>query len=384
MHGGDRRHEAVELGRRNAAQPVVGDLVDHLEQLRRPLTRLRGDVEDLRVVQELQLLAQLVVELLREVLPAPLHQVPLVGGDDHAAAGVLGLSGNRRVLVGGPFGGVHDQHGDVRLLDRAACDEDADHLDLPGPGHAAGTADAGGVEDAEVPLVPLEQGIHRIPRRPRDGADDGSFFLQQTIDERRLADVGPPDDRDLRLGIARRRRRVAPALGHPRQHHVQQVADPFAMLGRDLDDRLEPERIELHRPAPGLAVVGLVDRHQDRRVHRAQGAGNLLVARDEPLPPVHHEDDEVRGRDRLPSVLDDEVEEGVRRGPEHPPGVHHGELHALPLGRLGDRVAGGARKGRHDGAAAAGNPVEEGRFPHVGTSDQDDRRGGSGVFRGHI
>src|SRR6185295_1639253 len=65
-----------------------GDAVDRFEQLRRALAGQGRQVQDRGVVEELHLAAQLLVELLREVGPPPLHQVPLVGDDDHAAAGL--------------------------------------------------------------------------------------------------------------------------------------------------------------------------------------------------------------------------------------------------------------------------------------------------------
>ena len=49
---------------------------------------------------------------------------------------------------------------------------------------------------------------------------------------------------------------VVPGLLAGRQllHHlVEQVADPFAMLGGDLHDRLESELVELEDPAAGAS-----------------------------------------------------------------------------------------------------------------------------------
>ena len=88
-------------------------------------------MEDLRVVEELHLLPELVVEPLRKILAAPLHQVPLVDGDDHAAAGLLGCPGNRRVLVGRALDGVNEEDGHVGLRDGALGDQHAHRLDIP-------------------------------------------------------------------------------------------------------------------------------------------------------------------------------------------------------------------------------------------------------------
>ena len=63
--------KAVELAGRHALQTRVGHLVDHLEHLGRPLAGGRRNVEHGRIVEELDLPPQLVVELLGEVLPRP-------------------------------------------------------------------------------------------------------------------------------------------------------------------------------------------------------------------------------------------------------------------------------------------------------------------------
>ena len=47
-----------------------------------------------------------------------LHQIPLVGDDDDAAAGAIGLAADRRVLIGGALDGVDQQRDDVRVGDR--------------------------------------------------------------------------------------------------------------------------------------------------------------------------------------------------------------------------------------------------------------------------
>ena len=70
MDGGDGGDEPVQL-RSGCARPRLGDLVDRLEHLRRALAGRRRDVQHRRVVEELQLLPQLVVELLRELRPRP-------------------------------------------------------------------------------------------------------------------------------------------------------------------------------------------------------------------------------------------------------------------------------------------------------------------------
>ena len=111
------------------------------------------------------------------------------------SAGVLRGAGNRAVLIGRADGRVDHEHDDVGALDRALRQQHADRFDLR-LRHLAGLANAGGIDDAERPPMPLQQRIHRIARRPRHLGDDHAIFAQQPIHQRRLAGVRTADDRD--------------------------------------------------------------------------------------------------------------------------------------------------------------------------------------------
>ena len=120
---------------------------------------------------------------------------------------------------------------------------------------------------------------------------------------------------------------------------------PVAVLGGDLDDRLEPELIELDRPPARPLVVGLVDRHQHRHARPCRSArGDLLVAGHQPFPAVDDEHDDVRGVERPPAVLDDQLVQRILAGAEHPAGVDERERDSLPLGRLRDRRRASSRQ----------------------------------------
>ena len=139
-------------------------------------------------------------------------------------AGLVGFAGDRRVLIGGPLDRVDDHDGDVRLLDRAARDDHRHPLDLPGPRDSPRPPDPGGIEDPERALLPFEDGVHRIPRRPRHVADDGAFLFQQPIEQRRLPDIRPADDGNPRLDVLDGSRPLARAFGKARRR--SRPADP--------------------------------------------------------------------------------------------------------------------------------------------------------------
>ena len=77
--------------------------------------------------------------------------------------------------------------------------------------------------------------------------------------------------------------------------HLEQIADALAVLGADLDDGVEAQPIQLERAGAGAAVVGLVDREDDRHAGIARGLGDVLVAGDQALAAVDHEDDQIGG-----------------------------------------------------------------------------------------
>ena len=121
---------------------------------------------------------------------------------------------------------------------------------------------------------------------------------------------------------------------------VEQVANTVAVFGGDLDDRLEAELIELDRAAARPLVVGLVDRHQHRHVHRAEPLGDLLVAGHQPVASIYNEDNDLRRFERpLARRCTTSSWSGSCARAEHPAGIDQRERNPLPLSRLRDHVA---------------------------------------------
>ena len=172
----------------------------------------------------------------------------------------------------------------------------------------------------------------------------------------------------------------ADALAAGREHarRPRRAGRPsLAVLGGDLDHWLEAELVELDRPAARPAVVGLVDRHEHRRLRGSEAAGNLLVARHEPSRPSTTNTIRSAVSIAFRPCSHDELVQGIVAGAEHAAGVDERERRAQPLGRLRVRVSGRPGYRRDDRAAHAGDAVEEGGLADVRTADQHDRRAGS-------
>ena len=126
--------------------------------------------------------------------------------------------------------------------------------------------------------MPLEHGIHGIPRRPWHLADDGALLAQQLVEQGGLADVRPSDDRHRGLLRLLRGSTVA-VCREPGGDLVEEVADASAVFSRDFDHGIESQPVELERAAFRALVVGLVHGDHDRRRGAPERCRDLFVAR---------------------------------------------------------------------------------------------------------
>ena len=121
-------------------------------------------------------------------------------------------------------------------------------------------------------------------------------------------------------------------------------------------------------------VVGLVGDQDDRHVHRAQPAGDVLVERQHAFAGV---DDEQNHRGRIDRQIDlvlDVPREVVHVGDAHAAGVDQLEEAVVVAHQVRDAVARDARLVVDDGNAHAGEPVQHAALADVGPADDDDLR----------
>ena len=97
-------------------------------------------------------------------------------------------------MVDEPLGGVDEDERDVGTLGRLACAQLRVVLDaLPVPALAA---DARGVDEDEGAIAAFEDGVDRVAGRAGRLRHDHAVVAEDRVQERRLADVRPPEDRD--------------------------------------------------------------------------------------------------------------------------------------------------------------------------------------------
>ncbi len=128
----------------------------------------------------------------REELPAVVLAalvVGLVGDQQHRRLDAPQPVGQRLVVVGHAGGRVDEEQHDVGRLDGG--------LDLAadlGVEIVAARQPAAGVDQQELDPEPLGLGLVAVAGDAGAILDDGHLFADDAVEQRALADVGPPDD----------------------------------------------------------------------------------------------------------------------------------------------------------------------------------------------
>ena len=119
--------------------------------------------------------------------------VDLVGGDQHRAARLAQHLGDVAVDAGDPLARVDHEDDQISLV------EGAQRLlpHRPQDPHRRGI-EAAGVDDAEMLRAPVGDAVAAIARHAGDVLDQRRPAADEAVVERRLADVGTPDQRDER------------------------------------------------------------------------------------------------------------------------------------------------------------------------------------------
>ena len=243
-------------------------------------------------------------------------------------------------------------------------------------------ADAGGVDEPPGAAAEVDQLVDRVDRGPGDVVDDHPLLAGHLVEQRGLADVRLPDDRDparpADLGVPLRR-----GLRQRLQYGVQQVARAAAVQCGDRVGLAQPQVPQAVGLRLGALVVDLVGGQHDRLAGLAQDLDDGLVVVGDADGRVDDEQHRVRQRDRDLGLRAD--------GCRHPAGigvpaagVDHREGATGPVGVVGHPVAGHARHVLDDGLAAADDPVHERRLADVGPADHGEHGNRSGGLVGGV
>ncbi len=211
---------------------------------------------------------------------------------------------------------------------------------------------------------------------PGNLRDDHPLAADELVEERRLADVRPPEDRDPdRLGADRDLARARQA----RDDLVEQVAGAVSVQSRERPRLAEPERVEDGRVGVAARIVDLVREHDHRPLGVAEDDGELLVARRDAGAGIDDEQHQVGLVDRGLRLLGDLGAEHAALDLVDTAGVDEAEPGAGPLAEHLLAVARHARGLVDDGGAALREPVDQGRLADV--READDRDGACDLAR---
>ena len=296
-------------------------------------------------------------------LLATVYHVPLVHRQNQADRGLERVPRDVRVLRGDALRPVGQQDGDVGALQRMRGAQQCVVLDALLDTPAA--SDARGIHEHEAPAAELERCVEAVSRGAGDLADDGALAPDQRVEEARLADVRPTDDRDV--GI--RRRLVGLLRGQMLDDRIEEISRSVSLDRGDGIHVAQPELVELGGLRLAAPRVRLVRDEQDRLATAAELIGDVVLDRKDPRLRVDDEHDHVGLGDRGLGLAPDgrlhlaglRIVETAR--------VDERELAPAPIGGRVDTVSGGAGEVLDDRDTLADDAIEERRLPNVGPAD---------------
>ncbi len=234
------------------------------------------------------------------------------------------------------------------------------------------TTDPGGVDERPHAARDLDLLVDRVARRSGDVTHDGAFLAGRLVQQARLADVRPAEQRhtararELRLrdgGFLRKRL----------DHLVEEIRDPPAVQRGHGVRLAEAERPQLRRLRLLHRVVDLVRHQKDGLLRAPQQLHHALVGGRRSDARVDDEQHDVAQLDRDLRLQRDRRVDSFRVGfPAARVDEREGGAH--PLGAVAHPVAGNARHILHDGLAAPENTVHERRLANVRAPDDRHHR----------
>ena len=276
-----------------------------------------------------------------------LRDVPLREHRERRAAGLARDVGDGEVLLDDPLRGVEEDERDVGALGRLQRPQLGVVLD-PLPLLAA-APQAGGVDEDEGRLAALQHRVDRVARRAGHLGDDHALAADEPVEERRLADVRAPEDRDADRLVP-----IATSLVPGRRETISSSRSPVPWPWRPESGHgsPSPSRWKTADSRVAARVVDLVREHDHGPLGGPQDRRELLVARRDPGPRVDDEEDEVGLVDRGLRLLGDLRAERAAVGLVDAARVDQPEPGARPLAEQLLAVARDAGRLVHDGGAA--------------------------------
>ena len=320
---------------------------------------------------------------------ARLHAVPLVQRDDQRSAAFQHETKQIQIVFDHAFTRIHDEDDHVRVLDRL---QRLDHRELfHGLEDLAAATHTSRIDQGVLFVVAFERDVDAVAGGTGLVIDNDPLLAKHAVDQRRLAHVGPADDRDLDAILFARPwdalqflafgDRLAlftfafgnfgVVLGEHAERLLQHMADPAAMGGGNRQSVTKTQRTEFRAGDIGINAVDLVRHEKVALVHLAQVFGNHLIARRHASTRIDHEHDSIGLLHGLQGLL---RHLGVDAFliPCQTTGIDDDVGATLPLGLAILAITGQTGIFRHDGVTALGQTVKQGGLANVRAAHQGD------------
>ena len=297
-------------------------------------------------------------------------QVPFVDDEHRGLALLVRIAGNAHILLGKALARIADDEHHVCTAHRRERTNDAvafDALVL----NATLSSDARGIHQRIKAAIMRKIRIDGIPRGAGHVGNDGAFLAQQRVDDAGLAHIGFSHHGDIDALLLRKLLRGLRKIAHDLVEQISK-AQP---LRRGKGNRVaQPQGIELVHRFLELWRIDLVYAEHHGLFALSEHGRDLHIRRGHALPSVHEEQDYIRrlnGKLRLPAHLHGNL---ILAGGLDSAGIDQGKGIVQPLRIAINAVARHARRILHDGDAPADQPVEQGRFAHIGAAYNGDQR----------
>ena len=211
-----------------------------------------------------------------------------------------------------------------------------------------------------------------VARRARQIKRHQALFAQPGVDQGGLAHIGPTRHRQLDAAGVAGLFRLRHGQRQGFEHLVDQRAYALAVGGTDGNDGPQAQLKKLGEVHAFGHALGLVGHHHCGFAQAAQVFGNLMVLCGHTAARVHHKQHHVGFGHGLAGLLGHFFVNATGGVGLKATGVHHDVLVFAVFGVAVMAVARQAGIVGNDGVAGFGQAVEQGRFAHIGSTDQGD------------
>ena len=274
---------------------------------------------------------------------------------------ILGLKTGRR---------VDQQQGDIGAIERAHGAHGGPLVCRRARGNLATLANTRGVDEGDLTPCMQQRLVDGIAGCAGHRAHYRALTSNELVEEARLADVRPTDDRDGYLALDIGATRILWQRFESLNDDVKEVARTDAVLRAHRVESIKPKDGELLSGAIAFNVVRLIRNQDDRLTAAAQQLRNLRVARVRTGGCINEEKDQVGGINRdARLILHSNLNRIANRG-LHAPRINHAEAHPIPLNDADQSIAGRASAIFNDRTSFTNKSIEQGALSDIRATDQ--------------